>query len=307
MDQARLRPAQVGASTAAAVGGAFLATRLGVYGTIIGVGVITLMSTVGSEMLLRSLERTKQAARLANLRQRPSGTTYAAETSTATVQLRTTDQAAAAEPVHPADAETVETPGTVVPAEPPTRTTEPATATEQPITTEFAEQPAEPRDPPQTARRWPLVAGGFLASFGLALAVIVGIETVTGRSIDGDGSPSVVTVLRGAGEGSEDEPRIPATPTDEPTTPAPDDGTGTTSDSDSQRDGTAPDPEPSTPPQEPAPQDDEAPAPQDEEDPAAEESESPPDDETPTPDEETSTPPSDEETPAPEEESTPAQ
>jgi hypothetical protein len=57
-----LRPAQVAASTLAAVTGAFLAARIGVYGTVIGVGVISLLSTIGSDFYLRSLDRTKQAA-----------------------------------------------------------------------------------------------------------------------------------------------------------------------------------------------------------------------------------------------------
>lgn len=57
-----LRPAQVTASTLAAVTGAFLAARIGVYGTVIGVGVMSLLSTIGSEFYLRSLERTKAAA-----------------------------------------------------------------------------------------------------------------------------------------------------------------------------------------------------------------------------------------------------
>lgn len=67
-----LRPAQVTASTLAAVTSAFLASRIGVYGTIIGVGVVSLLSTLGSEVYLRSLERTKQAAlaRTALVRQR---------------------------------------------------------------------------------------------------------------------------------------------------------------------------------------------------------------------------------------------
>lgn len=57
-----LRPAQVTASTLAAVTGAFLAARIGVYGTVIGVGVISLLSTLGSEFYLRSLDRTKAVA-----------------------------------------------------------------------------------------------------------------------------------------------------------------------------------------------------------------------------------------------------
>lgn len=57
-----LRPAQVAASTMAALTGAFLAARIGVYGTVVGVGVMSLLSTIGSELYLRSMDRTKAAA-----------------------------------------------------------------------------------------------------------------------------------------------------------------------------------------------------------------------------------------------------
>lgn len=58
----RLRPAHVLASSLAAVTGAFLASRLGVYGTVIGVGVISLFSTIGTDIYVRSLDRTRQMA-----------------------------------------------------------------------------------------------------------------------------------------------------------------------------------------------------------------------------------------------------
>lgn len=57
-----LRPAQVAASTMAALTGAFLAARIGVYGTVVGVGVMSLLSTIGGELYLRSMDRTKAAA-----------------------------------------------------------------------------------------------------------------------------------------------------------------------------------------------------------------------------------------------------
>lgn len=58
----RLRPAHVLASSLAAVTGAFLASRLGVYGTVIGVGVVSLFSTIGTDIYVRSLDRTRQMA-----------------------------------------------------------------------------------------------------------------------------------------------------------------------------------------------------------------------------------------------------
>ncbi|WP_410564153.1 hypothetical protein [Amycolatopsis sp. cmx-4-61] len=57
-----LRIAQVLAAALAAVTAALLGSTLGVAGTVIGAGVASVVSTVGSELYLRSLERTRQAA-----------------------------------------------------------------------------------------------------------------------------------------------------------------------------------------------------------------------------------------------------
>lgn len=294
MDQARLRPAQVGASTAAAVGGAFLASRLGVYGTIIGVGVITLMSTVGSEMLLRSLERTKQAAR------------------TATPRLRMADQVVwtAAIPTSAPDEETTISQPVTTASVPPAATTEhtrvdeaEVTTTEQPVTASLPATTAAPGDDqPAKARRWPIIAGGFLASFGLALAVVAGIEAFTGQSLDGEGRPTVINVIRGDEQRTDDAPSVPATPTDEATRPQEDDPASPGD----PEDGTAPRTEPTSPVESPSPgetatappDDDGTPPPDDDaETPPAEDETTPPDEETPAPDELTA--PDDESAPAP--------
>ncbi|MGW4060102.1 hypothetical protein ACWEGE_17575 [Amycolatopsis sp. NPDC004747] len=57
-----LRLAQVLAAALAAVTAALLGSTLGVAGTVIGAGVASVVSTVGSELYLRSLERTREAA-----------------------------------------------------------------------------------------------------------------------------------------------------------------------------------------------------------------------------------------------------
>ncbi|WP_410593112.1 hypothetical protein [Amycolatopsis sp. lyj-23] len=57
-----LRIAQVMAAALAAVTAALLGSTLGVAGTVIGAGVASVVSTVGSELYLRSLERTREAA-----------------------------------------------------------------------------------------------------------------------------------------------------------------------------------------------------------------------------------------------------
>lgn len=60
-----MRPAQVLAAALAAITAAFLGSSLGVYGTVVGAGVVSLATTVGGEFYLRSLDRTKQAVKRA--------------------------------------------------------------------------------------------------------------------------------------------------------------------------------------------------------------------------------------------------
>lgn len=61
--KAGLKPAQVFASALAAITAAFLGSTLGVAGTIVGAGIASIITTIGSEVYLRSLRRTKEAAR----------------------------------------------------------------------------------------------------------------------------------------------------------------------------------------------------------------------------------------------------
>src|SRR5262245_47777713 len=57
------KPAQMIASALAAVTAAFLGSTLGVEGTVLGAGRAGVRTTVGSEVYLRSLRRTRAAAR----------------------------------------------------------------------------------------------------------------------------------------------------------------------------------------------------------------------------------------------------
>ena len=61
-EKSGLRIAQVLAAALAAVTAAVLGSTLGVAGTVAGAGVASVVSTVGSELYLRSLERTRAAA-----------------------------------------------------------------------------------------------------------------------------------------------------------------------------------------------------------------------------------------------------
>jgi hypothetical protein len=61
-EKSGLRIAQVMAAALAAVTAALLGSTLGVAGTVVGAGVASVVSTVGGELYLRSLQRTREAA-----------------------------------------------------------------------------------------------------------------------------------------------------------------------------------------------------------------------------------------------------
>ena len=62
-DKSALKPAQLAASALAAVTAAFLGSTLGVGGTVAGAGIASVVTTLGSEFYLRSMRRTRAAAR----------------------------------------------------------------------------------------------------------------------------------------------------------------------------------------------------------------------------------------------------
>ncbi|MFF0143879.1 hypothetical protein ATK36_4058 [Amycolatopsis sulphurea] len=57
-----LRPASVAAAALAAVTAALLGSKLGVAGTVLGAGLASVITSVGGELYLRSLHRTRDAA-----------------------------------------------------------------------------------------------------------------------------------------------------------------------------------------------------------------------------------------------------
>ena len=61
-EKSGLRIAQVMAAALAAVTAALLGSTLGVAGTVVGAGVASVITTVGGEIYLRSLQRTRAAA-----------------------------------------------------------------------------------------------------------------------------------------------------------------------------------------------------------------------------------------------------
>lgn len=231
----RLRPTHVFASSLAAVTGAFLASRLGVYGTVIGVGVISLFTTLGTDIYLRSLDRTRQMAVRSRVRTiEVPGSNPAAETAelprafetaelprvaeTADVSHRSETAARASIAGPAADGQpTVAFAGLPADAD---QAGDEATAMLP------AEGPADEQDGDPAANagrsRWTparisLIAAGALASFVLALLVITGIESVSGSSLSGGGR----TTLGELGGGGSTDPGTDSDEVDAPGQPVP--------------------------------------------------------------------------------------
>ncbi|MFI7000507.1 hypothetical protein [Nocardia sp. NPDC050175] len=251
-----IKPSQVTAAALAAVTAAFLGSTLGVAGTVAGAGIASVVSTVGGELYLRSLSKTKAAAQ------------------------RTTAAALAL-----ADSSTREQAGQV---QQPQQASGPRTVSYQPTMQNRAglrndmrpgagyrpqwqqRQPAHHRAPganagrpvdevptvfiprlnpespvkgaetgEQQARRryslhWPLIIGTSVVGFVIAILAITGFEGVTGKSISGDEVTTVGHIWSGVGGGQPDKPptggdeNVPPSQTRVPTTTTPPTSTDTT-------------------------------------------------------------------------------
>lgn len=226
-----IRPIQVAAAALAAVTAALLGSTLGVAGTVLGAGLASVITTVGGELYLRSLDRTKAAALKARtLTTRPvvapaSGATAVSEpgASGATAELPAgsgSDADGAAEGAQETGSDEGEEPGP------------------QPVSR-------------LRKLRWPLVIGTSVVGFVLAILVITGFEFATGSSISGDGRSTIGHIVSGGGGGQQEAPaeQAPATETSEAPASKPSEAPA----SESSAPTTTTRPEPSEPPTSSAP------------------------------------------------------
>ncbi|MEU7789652.1 hypothetical protein [Amycolatopsis sp. NPDC049159] len=193
-----LRIVQVLAAALAAVTAALLGSTLGVAGTVVGAGVASVVSTVGGELYLRSLQRTREAAAKARV--------------LATSGIRRRGPA----PDVPAEVE--------IPI------------TDQP--TVQLEKPAEDGPSRLRKLRWPLIIGTSVAAFAVAILAIVGLESATGARIGGGTGTSIGKIFGGGGGHTDTTPSTTPTtgtsdtqvsPTETTTTPPETSTTPTTS------------------------------------------------------------------------------
>lgn len=171
-----LRPARVFATAFAALTGAFLASQLGVYGTVIGAGLFSFMTTIGTEFYVRSLDRTKVAAKQARVAALARTGRVPAQNGTGEPGLVTPPTA-----VLPMDDQT--TLYFRPPVSPPPATARP------PMTA--------PAPPPRGRIRWAIVGGVTALAFGLGMLTVTGIEAVTGKSISGGEGTTAGRVITG--------------------------------------------------------------------------------------------------------------
>lgn len=183
-----MRPAQVMAAALAAVTAAFVGSRLGVYGTVIGAGVISLATTIGGEIYLRSLDRTKEAAK-----------------RTKDAALARAVRTAATWPVAEVTA-----PGDSV---------DDNAETAEAGADETRELTAPEEEPVRKRPRWLVLAGGALVAFVLGMGVVTGIELITGNSLSGEDGRSVSNFLGGPARQEPAPEQQPVVPDEDPSTP----------------------------------------------------------------------------------------
>ncbi|CUM37938.1 hypothetical protein [Streptomyces gardneri] len=242
-----LSVAQVSGSALAAVIAAKLASTLGVYGTILGAGVISVIATCGGPLFQHLFRRTGEQVRDA---------TAAAKPKARQVPLP------AARPAGDGDRHTLML-GTVPP---------PASADSVPYDEEFGAATTHGT----RVRGWKRPAIAAALVFGVTMGGITAYELVSGQDFSGtQGTTTFGSVVRGGGSSGQDAPdrdedRAPTPSGSAGDTGQREDGdgtpaTGATPDPDKQGAGTAtPDPDPtssgsddggSTPPPNPTPTD----------------------------------------------------
>ncbi|MFE2558293.1 hypothetical protein ACFXGT_20140 [Streptomyces sp. NPDC059352] len=201
-----LSVAQVSGSALAAVIAAKLASTLGVYGTILGAGVISVIATCGGPLFQHLFKRTGEQVR--------DATTTAGRPRARQVPLP------AARPARDADDHTLML-GTVAP-----------TATYSgapPATYSGASEPDEEFGAATThgtrVRGWkrPVIAAALV--FGVTMGGITTYELVSGQDFSGtQGTTTFGSVVRGGGHSGQDAPDLGETPAPTPSGSAGDGG-----------------------------------------------------------------------------------
>ncbi|MFS7878012.1 hypothetical protein ACEYXF_32435 [Streptomyces asiaticus] len=165
-----LSAAHVAGSALAAVAAAVLASRLGVYGTILGAGVVSVVATAGGTLFQHLFRRTGEQIKEVRVQTRPTGRRRSGGPAGPVAPAGPAKAAEAAGPTEP-----------VEPAEPvaPAEAAEPVAAVRTPAPGEYGE-PTTHGARPRVRRRH---AVGAAAVFVVAMSVITGIEMFSGGPV----------------------------------------------------------------------------------------------------------------------------
>ncbi|MFD9221064.1 hypothetical protein ACFWDI_13865 [Streptomyces sp. NPDC060064] len=177
---------QVAGSALAAIAAAVLASRLGVYGTIIGAGVVSVVATCGGPVFQHFFRRTGEQIREVTVQARPKGRQVPVPRGAATpprsedVRTRLMEQLP-----RRGDAEATRMPRHVAPN---------GTAAEA----EFSR--ATTHGKPARGRRRSVIAAASV--FGVAMIGITGYELASGSDLSGGEGTTLTSVVHGGGEKS---------------------------------------------------------------------------------------------------------
>ncbi|OXM72073.1 MULTISPECIES: hypothetical protein [Amycolatopsis] len=225
-----LSPAQVVASALAAVTAAFLGSTLGVAGTVIGAGVASIVTTVGGEVYLRSLRRTRQAARktaellaVAETRQQTKVVPPAVAPRSTHPLIRHQQQNGTTVARPAAQLTDVQRTRVIHPITPPLS----GTTRRMPIAgqggsrggekTVFIPKPVDPpaaeAAPPAGKKpwwksRWTLAAATSVVAFVVGMLAITGFEAATGSTVSGGNGTTLGRVVGGSGPAEKTTPQV---------------------------------------------------------------------------------------------------
>ncbi|MFJ2210713.1 hypothetical protein ACIQVO_08450 [Streptomyces sp. NPDC101062] len=217
---------QVAGSALAAIAAAVLASQLGVYGTIIGAGVVSVVATCGGSVFQHLFRRTGEQIRVAAVQAKPGGRQVPISPERGDPGRRD-DSTGSADSGRGIDATRLMPQVPQVP-----RTARmpqvPQAAPGSQASPEPPESPASPSEEFTRAtthgtrvRGWkrPVLAAGIV--FGVAMGGITGYELISGQDLSGGTGTTVGSVVSGGHR------TTPSTPTDPSATPSPDTTTST--------------------------------------------------------------------------------
>lgn len=195
---------RLAAGALAAVTAAALCSRLGVAGTLVGTGVISLVSGAASVIYQRSLERTRTV--VSSTRQKIT------DNGLSMTRVLRVDRSPADDEPGPADQPTEQF--SVAPEE---SDVQPEQTGPRGVWASLRSYLHSPR------RRWVIAGAGALLTFVVALGAVAGLELLRGESLSGQAHGTTVGAIFGGGGASHNQPAPahPAPTTSSSTTPSP--------------------------------------------------------------------------------------